>query len=127
MNGPTAQPPRLLLRPVEAADVLSISRTTLYGLLQTGALRSVKVGGLRRIPYEALEEFVGQLCAGREAEAGAPWAVDPEGEGSVPKRAGQPAGAGRLAPSDRTTSPSSRRAGHGFARSPATGHGTVAP
>jgi excisionase family DNA binding protein len=62
---------RLLLRPEEAAQALSISRTTLYGLLQSNAIRSVKVGGLRRIPVEALEDFVTELSSDTGADTGA--------------------------------------------------------
>ena len=51
-------PPRLLLSPSEAARALGISRTKLYQLLASGAVASVRVGSLRRIRTEALEEFV---------------------------------------------------------------------
>lgn len=61
--------PRLLLRPEDAAEILSVSRTTLFGLLNSGALRSVKIGGLRRIPLEALEDFVMRLSSCPEADA----------------------------------------------------------
>ena len=61
MTANAAPQRRLLLRPEEAAEALSISRTTLYGLLASGAIRSVKVGGLRRIPVEALEHYVKDL------------------------------------------------------------------
>ena len=128
MTEPASRRTRPLLRPTGAADVLSIYRTTLYGLLRSGALRAVKVGGLRRIPYEALEEIVGRLEADQEADAGAPWSDHAEGERSVGRRAGQPAGAGRLAHSDRTTSPSDHvLLSSGFDASSTLGHGTVAP
>jgi excisionase family DNA binding protein len=71
MSDAAARHHRLLLRPEEAAQVLSISRTTLYGLLQSNAIRSVKVGGLRRIPAEALEEFVIRLSGDTGADSGA--------------------------------------------------------
>ena len=61
MTGNTGHQRRLLLRPEEAAEALSVSRTTLYGLLASGAIQSVKVGGLRRIPVEALENYVVHL------------------------------------------------------------------
>ena len=48
----------LLLTAEEAAERLSISRTTAYELMRTGVLRSVKIGRSRRIPREALTEFV---------------------------------------------------------------------
>ena len=51
----------LLVRPEDAAQVLGIGRTKVYELIRSGALRSVRVGGLRRIPVSALDEFVARL------------------------------------------------------------------
>jgi excisionase family DNA binding protein len=51
----------VLLRPEQAAEALSIGRTVVYGLMRSGQLRSIKVGGLRRIPASALVDFVRQL------------------------------------------------------------------
>ena len=56
---------RLLLRPAEAAEVLSISRSTLYSLLGRGEIESVRVGGCRCIPVKALEVYIDRLRAGR--------------------------------------------------------------
>ena len=92
----------LLVRPEDAARLLSVSRTTVYGLLQRGALRSVKAGGLRRIPFDALEEFVGQLCRDQGAGTRDIGSIDAEEDGSSVLRAGQPAGAGRPAATKRT-------------------------
>lgn len=55
--------PVLLVRPEDAAQVLGIGRTKVYELIRSGALRSVRVGGLRRIPVSALDEFVARLEA----------------------------------------------------------------
>ena len=52
---------RLLLTPVEAAELLSISRTKIYELIAAGTLRSIHIGRLRRVPVDALREFVGAL------------------------------------------------------------------
>ena len=49
---------KLLYKPTEAAQVLGMSRTSLFHLLSTGELESVKIGGLRRIPAIALENYV---------------------------------------------------------------------
>jgi excisionase family DNA binding protein len=57
--------PVLLVRPEDAARVLGLGRTKVYELMRSGALRSVRVGGLRRVPVAALDEFVARL----EAEA----------------------------------------------------------
>jgi excisionase family DNA binding protein len=42
---------------------LGVGRTKVYELMRSGALRSVKIGGLRRIPALALADFVAQLEA----------------------------------------------------------------
>jgi excisionase family DNA binding protein len=55
--------PVLLVRPEDAAIALGIGRTKVYELMRSGALRSVKIGGLRRIPAMALADFVAQLEA----------------------------------------------------------------
>ena len=52
---------KLLLTPVEAAVVLGVGRSLLYELLQSGELRSVRIGSCRRIPAEAIEEFLATL------------------------------------------------------------------
>ena len=53
--------PVLLVCPEDAARVLGIGRTKVYELIRSGALRSVRVGGLRRVPVAALDEFVARL------------------------------------------------------------------
>jgi len=57
--------PVMLVRPEDAARVLGVGRTKVYELMRTGALRSVRLDGSRRIPVAALAEFVARL----EAEA----------------------------------------------------------
>ena len=52
---------RLLLTVNEAAERLALGRSMAYRLIQTGALRSVKVGGARRVLVSDLEEFVKRL------------------------------------------------------------------
>jgi excisionase family DNA binding protein len=51
------------LRPEEAAEVLAIGRTAVFGLIRAGELRSVKIGKLRRIPADALDDYVARLTA----------------------------------------------------------------
>ncbi|MES9602158.1 helix-turn-helix domain-containing protein [Actinomadura sp. NPDC000929] len=53
--------PKLLLTVPEAAQALSISRSKLYELLASGAIRSVRIDGARRIPLNALNDFVNAL------------------------------------------------------------------
>jgi excisionase family DNA binding protein len=54
---------KLLLTPEEAAEMLSIGRSKLYELLATGELASIRLGGCRRVPTEAIRQFVAQLGA----------------------------------------------------------------
>jgi excisionase family DNA binding protein len=53
--------PRILLTPEEAAQSLGISRTLVYDLLRSGRLGSVRIGTCRRIPIDALSDFVDSL------------------------------------------------------------------
>lgn len=52
---------KLLLKPEEAAELLSIGRSKVYELIGTGELASVRIGTSRRIPADALAEFVEEL------------------------------------------------------------------
>ena len=52
---------RLLLRPEEVARALGVGRTTVFELIRAGELRSVKIGKSRRIPTEAVREYVAGL------------------------------------------------------------------
>lgn len=54
---------KLLLSPTEAAAHLSIGRSKVYELMRLGVLRSMKIGGCRRIPRTALDDFVSSLEA----------------------------------------------------------------
>jgi len=53
----------VLLRPEEVAKSLAIGRTAVFDLIRTGELRSVKIGKSRRIPAEAVVEYVAGLGA----------------------------------------------------------------
>jgi excisionase family DNA binding protein len=50
-----------LLTVEETARRMSLSRTTIFGLVRTGRLASVKIGKARRIPESAIDEFVAEL------------------------------------------------------------------
>ena len=54
---------KLLLRPEEAAEVLSIGRSRLYELIGRGELASVRIGTSRRVPFEELIRYVEGLRA----------------------------------------------------------------
>lgn len=55
---------RLLLRPEEVAKALGVGRTKVFELIRTGELRSVKLGGLRRVSSAALADYVAGLDGG---------------------------------------------------------------
>ena len=50
--------PPLLFSPEEVSRILHLGRCKVYDLLRSGQLRSVKVGGSRRISARALADFV---------------------------------------------------------------------
>jgi excisionase family DNA binding protein len=53
-----------ILHPVEGvAQQLSIGLTTAKALIKSGELRSIKIGRSRRVPDEALREYVHRLDA----------------------------------------------------------------
>lgn len=60
-------PPRLLLTIEEAAERLGVGRSTMYGLIKDGEVESVQIGRLRRVPADALPEFLARLRSGSSA------------------------------------------------------------
>ncbi|WP_435872576.1 helix-turn-helix domain-containing protein [Micromonospora globbae] len=46
------------VRPAEAAALLGVCRDTVYVLMRSGRLRSVKLGRARLIPVAAIEELL---------------------------------------------------------------------
>jgi excisionase family DNA binding protein len=52
---------QLMYRPVEAAHMLGMGRTAVFGLIKSGRLRSIKLGGARFISADALRAFVREL------------------------------------------------------------------
>ena len=53
---------RLLFSVVDAAQILSLSRSKVYELLSTGDIGSVRIGRSRRIPRSALDDYVAGLA-----------------------------------------------------------------
>lgn len=49
---------KLLLSPRDVGEVLGIGQTKVYELLREGSLGSIKIGRLRRIPWDELNRFV---------------------------------------------------------------------
>ncbi len=53
-----------LLTIQEAADALRLGKSKVYQLISSGRLASVYIDRARRIPVEALDEFVANLMSG---------------------------------------------------------------
>lgn len=60
-------PTKLLLTPDEAAEVLGVSRSMLYRMLMRREILSVKLGAARRVPLQALQDYVRHLCLAAKA------------------------------------------------------------
>ena len=54
---------RKLYRVEEVAQLLGVGRTRIFDLIKLGELRSVKIGGSRRVPAAALDEYIARLLA----------------------------------------------------------------
>jgi excisionase family DNA binding protein len=55
--------PKRLLRPDEVAQLLALSRRTVYRMIQDGRLKAFRWGGSPwRIPRESLADLVGAVC-----------------------------------------------------------------
>jgi excisionase family DNA binding protein len=52
---------KLLVSPEDAAEILSLSVRRIYELLAHGRIRSFKIGKVRRIPMEALRDYIARL------------------------------------------------------------------
>jgi excisionase family DNA binding protein len=55
------QPNRLLRTILEAADELRVGRSTVYELIRTKQLETVKIGRCTRVPAASITAFVDQL------------------------------------------------------------------
>lgn len=55
--------PRVLLTVEQAAQAIGIGRTTMFALVKSGELKSVKVGRLRRIPLDEIHAYTNRLTA----------------------------------------------------------------
>ncbi|MFP5346124.1 MAG: helix-turn-helix domain-containing protein [Actinomycetes bacterium] len=52
---------KLLLSPEEAAEVLGVTRSTIYDLMRTRILASVKIGRRRLVPVKACRDMVERM------------------------------------------------------------------
>ena len=57
----SAQTDRIVYTVEEAAERLCVGRTLVYALVRSGDLESIAIGRLRRIPCDALDDFVRRL------------------------------------------------------------------
>jgi excisionase family DNA binding protein len=64
----SAAPERPFLSPAQAAELLSVSRFTIYRLCRAGQLPSVRVGGQLRIPRATLVRRLAETRGGWPAE-----------------------------------------------------------
>ena len=58
---------KLLLKPMELAEQLGVSRSRAYELLRDGTLPSIQVGGTRtrRVPVQAVRAWIKRRVAGK--------------------------------------------------------------
>jgi len=61
---------RLLLTVDEACESLHLSRPVVYQLINSGRLRSIKIGTARRIPIDALRSYVQDALDAQESGDG---------------------------------------------------------
>lgn len=61
----------LVLTVEEAAERLGVGRTVMYALVSSGAVESVRIGRLRRVPADALVTFLDGLRVAHRQEGGA--------------------------------------------------------
>lgn len=57
----TAETPKVLLTVEEAAEVLSLTRSAIFGLIRLRLLSTVKIGKRRLVPAEACHEMVRRM------------------------------------------------------------------
>ncbi len=63
------QPPRLAYRPQEAANMLGVSRSTIYQMVAEGRLVSRKLGAATVIPYVELQRLLDGTSLSAAAKA----------------------------------------------------------
>jgi len=58
---------KLMLRPIEAAESLGVSRSKAYELIAAGEIPSVKIGGCIRVPIDALRAWIARQLEARQS------------------------------------------------------------
>jgi excisionase family DNA binding protein len=59
----TTPSPALSLRPGKAADAIGVSRPTFYRYMQSGEIRTIKVGGCRLVTVAELQRWLDQQAS----------------------------------------------------------------
>jgi excisionase family DNA binding protein len=59
---------KLLLSPAEACEIVSVRKSTLEKLMNAGEIPSIKVGRLRRVPFDGLEAWVAKQREAQQRE-----------------------------------------------------------
>lgn len=54
---------KLLLKPVEVAEIVGVGRSKVYELISAGELPSIRLGGSVRVPVDLLREWVNRKAA----------------------------------------------------------------
>jgi excisionase family DNA binding protein len=49
---------KLLLRPIEAAEAIGVSRSRAYELIGSGQIPSIRIGSSVRVPVAALKDWI---------------------------------------------------------------------
>lgn len=63
------QAPRQMLTVEQAAKTLSIGRTTMFALIKSGEIESVRIGFLRRVPADAIDAYLVRLQTEQHPDA----------------------------------------------------------
>lgn len=71
--------PRVLLSVDAAARALSIGRSSLYQLMASGEVASVRIGARRLVPRHALDVFVAECQNAQPIDSGRALAEDADG------------------------------------------------
>jgi excisionase family DNA binding protein len=69
-DGMTHTVDRLMLRVAEVGDAIGCSRSKAYELIASGEIPSVKVGGCRRVPVDALRRWIDESLQQVQSEGG---------------------------------------------------------
>lgn len=60
---PLDHPEVALYKPIQVAQRLNVCENTVFSLIRTGRLKSVKIGRARRIPVTAVNEYLSNIGA----------------------------------------------------------------